>query len=114
MNCAPAKVMEEEKSRLEQFKEFVASDPNDTFSRYALALEYMGIDHFPAAIEQFQEVIRIDRDYSAAYFQAAICAKNLQQLELAKNFLRGGIQAAEKKGDWHARDEMQAALDDLE
>jgi len=106
--------MEEEKSRLEQFKEFVSLDPNDTFSRYALALEYMGIDNFPAAIEQFQEVIRLDPDYSAAYLQAAICAKHLQQLELAKSFLRGGIQAAEKKRDWHARDEMQTALDELD
>ena len=34
--------MDEEKSRLEQFKEFVEMDPSDTFSRYALAMEYMG------------------------------------------------------------------------
>jgi Tfp pilus assembly protein PilF len=106
--------MEEEKSRLEQFKEFVELDPSDTFSRYALALEYMGVRDFEQAVGQLKEVIRIDPSYSAAYFQAAIASRGMEKFDEAKNFLRSGIQAAEKKGDWHTRDEMNAALSDLE
>ena len=104
---------EEEKSRLEQFKEFVEMDPSDTFSRYALAIEYMSVPDYAEAVRNFEEVIRLDSSYSAAYFQAAIASRNLQQIEQARRFLQTGIEVAEKKGDWHARDEMRAALEDL-
>ncbi len=106
--------MEEEKSRLEQFKEFVEMDPDDTFSRYALAMEYMSVPDYGEAVRNFEEVIRLDPTYSAAYFQAAIALRNDQRTDQAKRFLQTGIEVAEKKGDWHARDEMRAALDELE
>ncbi len=106
--------MEEEKSRLEQFKEFVEMDPTDTFSRYALAMEYMSVPDYAEAVRNFDEVIRLDPSYSAAYFQAAIASRNLRQMEQAKRFLQTGVEVAEKKGDWHARDEMRAALEELE
>ena len=106
--------MEEEKSRLEQFKEFVEMDPTDTFSRYALGMEYMAVPDYEQAVFHFQEVIRLDADYSAAYFQAALGSQKMNKLEQAKDFLRKGIDVAEKKRDWHARDEMTAALQTLE
>ncbi len=104
---------EEEKSRLEQFKEFVEMDPADTFSRYALAMEYMSVPDYAESVRHFEEVIRLDPTYSAAYFQAAIASRNAQQTEQAKRFLQTGIEVAEKKGDWHARDEMRAVLEEL-
>jgi tetratricopeptide (TPR) repeat protein len=104
---------EEEKSRLEQFKEFVEMDPTDTFSRYALALEYMGVSDFELSVHHFQEVIRLDPSYSAAYFQAALASEQMQKVDQARDFLIRGIEAAEKKNDWHARDEMKAALANL-
>ena len=105
---------EEEKSRLEQFKEFVEMDPSDTFSRYALAMEYLGASQFPEAIHHFEEVLRLDPTYSAAYFQASIASRKAERLEEAKVFLTKGIEVAEKKGDWHTRDEMKAALQQME
>ena len=105
--------MEVEKSRLEQFKEFVELDPTDTFSRYALGMEYMGAGDYQQGIEQFDEVIRLDSTDSAAYFQAANICEILNQNDRAKDYLRKGIQAAEKKGDKHAKDEMTAALEKL-
>lgn len=104
---------EEEKSRLEQFKEFVEMDPADTFSRYALAMEYMSIESFPEAIEHFREVLKLDPTYSAAYFQAAIASRKSGATDQASEWLGQGIAAAEKKGDWHARDEMKAMLEEI-
>jgi len=105
--------MEEEKSRLEQFKEFVEMDPTDTFSRYALAMEYLGEGQFSEAVNHFKEVIKLDSTYSAAYFQAAIASQKANQLGQARTFLNEGIEVAEKKGDWHTRDEMKVALQEL-
>ena len=106
--------MEVEKSRLEQFKEFVEMDPGDSFSRYALGMEYMGISGFQEAIEQFDEVIRIVPNEAPAYFQAAIAFLNLDQKEKSREYLIRGIAVAEKINDRHARDEMQAALEKLD
>ena len=105
---------DEEKSRLEQFKEFVEMDPADTFSRYALAMEYMSIEQFNDAVGHFREVLRLDPTYSAAYFQAAIASRKSDSTDQAIDFLTHGIQAAEKKGDWHARDEMKALLEEIQ
>ena len=105
---------DEEKSRLEQFKEFVEMDPDDTFSRYALALEYMGVEQFDDAVSHFREVLKLDPTYSAAYFQAAIASRKSDSNDQAIDFLTRGIEAAEKKGDWHTRDEMKALLSEIQ
>jgi Tfp pilus assembly protein PilF len=104
---------DEEKSRLEQFKEFVEMDPADTFSRYALAMEYMSVNQFDDAVSHFREVLKLDPTYSAAYFQAAIASRKSGSNDQAIDFLTRGIEAAEKKGDWHARDEMKAVLEEI-
>jgi Tfp pilus assembly protein PilF len=106
--------METEKSRLEQFKEFVDMDPSDTFSRYALGMEYMGVGDFENAIAQFEEVTKIEPANSAAYFQSANACERQGDIVRAKEFLRIGIQVATEKGDRHAKDEMTAALEKLE
>ncbi len=106
--------MDAEKSRLEQFKEFVELDPSDTFSRYALGMEYLGASEFPQALEQFEEVIKRDPAEPAAYSQAAIAAQNLNQIEQARTLLQQGIEVASKKGDQHSKEEMEAALEKLE
>lgn len=103
-----------EKTRLEEFKELVEMEPNDTFCRYALGMEYMGVSEFEEAIINFTKAVELDPAYSAAYFQAAIASKNLQKIDQAREFLQKGIEVAEKKGDWHARDEMKQALEDLD
>jgi len=106
--------MESEKSRLEQFKEFVEMDPSDAFSRYALGMEYMGVGDYSQAISQFLEVIRLDPSDASAHFQAANAYEHLNDKDRAKAFLRKGIDAASKKGDRHAIDEMTAALEKLD
>jgi Tfp pilus assembly protein PilF len=105
--------MEIEKSRLEQFKEFVEMDPNDTFSRYALGMEYMGISEYRRAVEQFEEVIRIAPHEVSAYFQAGIAHTHLDEKNHARDYLTRGIAMAEKINDGHAKREMQEALDSL-
>jgi Tfp pilus assembly protein PilF len=106
-------MMDAEKSRLEQFKEFVELDPADTFSRYALGMEYMGASEYSAALQQFEEVIRLEPTEPAAYSQAAIAAENLNQIDQARMLLQQGIEVATKKGDKHTREEMEAALEKL-
>ena len=106
--------MAEEKSRLEQFKELVELDPNDGFSRYALAMEYLGAGNYSESLRQLQEVIRLEPDNHTAYFQAGVACRKSGDINGAKEFWKRGIEVAQGKGDSHAVDKMSEALEILE
>ena len=48
---------------------FLEEDPSDTFSRYALALEYLKADQPEDGMQQLQQLLNSQPDYLAAYYQ---------------------------------------------
>ncbi len=102
------------KTRKEILQEFVAQDPNDSFSRYALALELEKESGAQAAVPQLREVIARDPSYVAAYQQLGRLLAQAGQIEAAGDAYRRGLDAALASGDQRARSEMQEALDTLE
>ena len=102
------------KTRREMLEEFVAEDPNDSFSRYALALELEKENRALEATEQLQEVIARDSAYVAAYYHLARILARLGEIEDARAMYRRGLDAAIAAGDQKTRGEIQEALDSLE
>jgi len=102
------------KTRRELLEEFVAQDPNDSFSRYALALELEKENRTPEAITQLREVIARDPVYVAAYQHLGrLVAQSISVEEAREVYLRG-VSVAGAAGDQRARSEMQEALDMLD
>ena len=99
-----------QKSRREALEQFVLQKPNDAFARYGLALECAKEGDHRAAAEHFERLLEASPDYVAGYFQFAQLLAQLGRLEHARKLLSDGIVVAQKAGDMHARDEMQAAL----
>lgn len=94
-------------------EEFVAAKPNDPFSRYGLALECMNAGDTPAAELHFRNLVAGHPEYIATYYQfAQFLIRNARSSE-AREILTNGIAMAHKKGDDHARSEMEAALADI-
>ena len=100
-------------TRLEILKSMVEQNPADTFSRYGLAMELRNGGDLEGAIAQFQELRRINPDYSATYFHAGQTLERLGRLEEARAIYQEGIEVTTRKGDQHARSELQGALDML-
>jgi tetratricopeptide (TPR) repeat protein len=101
-------------SRLESLKQLLVEDPNDSFTRYALALEYNSLGEPETAVSFLKEVIDRDATYLPAYHQLGqICAR-LNRTEEAKQIYRKGIELAKATGDAHAREEMTEELEELE
>lgn len=100
-------------TRLEILRNLVAQNPGDSFSRYGLAMEYRSTGNLEAAAEEFRSLIAVNADYTAAYFQGGQTLERLGRMEEARALYRAGIDTASRKGEQHARDEMQAALDVL-
>ena len=86
-----------QKSRREALEQFVADKPADAFARYGLALECVKLGDDSAATQHFQKLLEMNPSYVAGYFQYG-------------QLLSDGIVVAQRAGDMHARDEMQAAL----
>ena len=98
-------------NRLETLKSMVAQNPGDGFSRYALALEYRNAGDLEAAVREFRSLIAANPDYAAAYFHGGQTLERSGKLEEARELYRQGIEVTTRKGDLHARSEIQAALD---
>ena len=102
------------KTRREMLEEFVAQDPNDSFSRYALALELEKESRTREAVPQLREVIARDPGYVAAYYHLGRLLAQIGLVEDARDAYRRGLDAAITSGERRAGSEMQEALDMLE
>ncbi len=101
------------KTRRQRLEEFVAAKPNDAFSRYGLAVECLHLGDAPAAEEQFRKLIETHPDYVPAYQQLGQLLVRLGRTDEARGVLSSGMVVAQKKGEQHARSEMEALLAEL-
>lgn len=102
------------KTRREMLEEFVASDPSDSFSRYALALELEKEGRSEEAISGLREVLARDSEYVAAYYHLGRMLARAGSSEEAGDVYRRGLDAARKAGDQRTAGEIQEALDSLD
>jgi len=97
-------------NRLEMLEQMVSRDPNNTFARYGLAMEYANSGDWARAIVEFRTLLQHDEDYAAAYYHAGQTLEKLGELEQARTMYEEGIEASTRKGDLHTRSEIEAAL----
>lgn len=100
-------------SRIENLKEMLAADPQDTFARYALGLEYMGLQEYENAREMFEEIKVTDPNYQAVYFQLGKVYELLGEESEARKIYEKGIYVSASKGDTHTKSELEQALNEL-
>jgi tetratricopeptide (TPR) repeat protein len=98
-------------TRLEILKNLVAQNPQDAFSRYGLAMEYRAVGDLESAAGEFQALLSTAPDYVPAYFHAGQTLELCGRAEEAREVYLRGLEAAARKGNGHARGEIQAALD---
>jgi tetratricopeptide (TPR) repeat protein len=102
-----------QKSRREVLERFVQANPNDPFARYGLAIECARLGDDNSADQHFRTLVESHPTYVPGYFQYGQLLARLGKIQEAKKTLSNGIVVAQKAGDAHARDEMQAALQSL-
>jgi len=100
-------------SRIESLKQMLVKDPNDSFAKYALGLEYMSQNEFEPAKEIFESLRLADPKYSATYYQLGKVYEMLGDSQLAKKVYEQGIFVTTQQGEDHARSELEQAVNDL-
>ena len=100
--------------KIAAFKEILAQNPSDAFTRYGLAMAYASENDFGASLAEFDRLLAEHPDYTAGYFMAAQTLVKAGKGEPAKTRLREGIASARNTRNQHAQNEMQQLLDELE
>jgi len=100
-------------NRLEVLKNMVAQNPNDSFSRYGLAMECAKSGDLEQAVQEYRALLAVNPSYAAAYYHGGQTLEKLGRLDEARAIYREGIEATTRTGDLHTRSEIQAALDIL-
>ena len=75
--------MEEEKSRLEQFRELAELDPDDPVVHYGLGVECLKAKLYDEAVRAFRRAIALKPDYSAGYRELGKALEGAGQLQEA-------------------------------
>jgi predicted Zn-dependent protease len=100
--------------KIAALREILSMDPDNSFARYGIAMELTSQGETVAALEEFDTLLSRNPDYTAGYFMAAQTLAGLGRKDEAIARLKAGIECAAREGNAHARNEMQAMLDDLE
>jgi tetratricopeptide (TPR) repeat protein len=99
--------------RIATFRSFIAKSPTDPFPRYGLAMELKGNGELAQAWAVFEELITQFPDYVATYLMAGGTLVALGRKDEAAEIYRKGIEVAQRRGDQHARGELESALSEI-
>ncbi len=97
-------------SRIEALQEFLREDPEDEFTRFALATEYMKAGNVAAARSHYERLLQERPDYVGTYYHLGALYIGIGERGLALETYRRGIEVAQSQRDTHARAELQSAL----
>jgi predicted Zn-dependent protease len=100
--------------RIAALNEVLTQNPNDTFARYGLAMEYSKAGDFDRALAEFSILLKANPDYTPGYFMAAQTLVRADRANDAKTMLTDGIASARRTGNLHAQSEMEAMLGELD
>lgn len=101
-------------SRLTLLLEFLREDPQDPFTRFALAQEYRKLGQLDDAIDTFAALQRDEPAYVGLYYHFGHTLMEANRKEEALSWFREGIAQARSVRDQHALAELQDALNKAE
>ena len=96
--------------RLAALQAFLAEDPADPFTRFALAREHQKRGAPAEALAFFEGLVRDRPDYVGTYYHLGQLYAALGRRADAAAAYRAGMGVAAAAGDAHARAELQGAL----
>ena len=103
--------MVERNLRIEMLKQFLADDPGDDFSEYALALEFEKSGLRNEAISHFENILKRNPFYLPVYYQAGRMHEAEKNFNAATALYEKGMEIALQQGNTKTLNELRTALD---
>lgn len=92
----------------------IRENQNDSFLKFALALELLKTGDEHKAQQLFEHIAKTDPNYVGVYYHLGALYTRLGKNKKAKSTYNKGIEVARLLRDEHARNELLAALSTLE
>lgn len=99
--------------RIESMRRFVEARPDEAFPRYGLAMECAKQGQLEEADAEFTELRRRHPDYLPAYYQHGMLLVRLDRKAEARSTIEQGIRLSSEQGNDHAREQLEAMLDEI-
>ncbi len=100
-------------NRMDKLKEFLKSNPEDSFVQHAMALEYIKKGDDEAAKSLFEEILNREPGYIGSYYHLAKLLERNNKTEEAVAVYVKGMEEAKKAGENHALGELRGAWEEL-
>lgn len=99
--------------RIEKLKEFLLSNPQDSFVQHALALEYIKAGNDIEARSLFENILKKDPSYAGSYYHLAKLLERIGDKDAAIKVCEKGLEEIKKVNDTSAYNELKGIYDDL-
>lgn len=96
--------------RLKLIKEMLETNPNDSFLKYAAALEYEKDGDRKSAISVIQKLLEKDAEYLGAYYKLGKLFEEEGKEKEAISVYRNGLVVSRKISDMKTEGELTEAL----
>lgn len=96
--------------RIEALLDFLDEDPDDSFTRFALAREYQKRGAIDEARAYYEGLVERDPEYVGTYYHLGKLLEGSGRREEAISAYKAGIEVARRQRETHALAELQAAL----
>ena len=100
-------------TRIQQLLAFIQEEPNEPFTVYALALEYL-TDAPGQSLWYFEQLLANHPDYLPTYYHAAQLCADLGDETRAATLYQQGIDLARQQGNAKTERELQSARQNLD
>jgi tetratricopeptide (TPR) repeat protein len=98
-------------NRIDLLRQYMAEDPEDPFSIYALSLEYIREGNDDEAQQLLMKLLDEHPTYVAGYYQYGKLLERKGHIAEAMIIYEKGKLEARAAGDTHSASELQAAID---
>ena len=99
-------------SRLDQLFDFYKEDPNDPFTIYAIATEYLKID-IEKSRYYYELLLANHENYVGTYYHAGKLYEQIGEKDQAEKIYKKGMQISRQEGNQHAFAELQQVYNKL-
>lgn len=102
--------MPDNKQNIRRLAGFLQNNPNDVFTKFALALELLKAGEVTKAKVLFESVLKQDPEYTGVYYHLGKLYQSSGRNKDAATLFQKGIEVADKQGKNRTKSELQEAL----
>lgn len=101
-------------SKIKKLATYIKNNPEDSFSKFALALEFLKDDQLSKAQILFEDIQQKDPKYDGVYYHLGKLYERNDRQEEALKMYKQGVQVAAENGHKRNTKELKEALAELQ